>query len=706
MTLIVRLVPGLTSAEQADAIASGGGTEVSVIDPLRMHVVEVPGDAVDAAITAYEADPRVQSVDKDMVRAAEATPNDPAYPGQWALPQIWWDQAFGSVVPSGSATVAVLDTGVDGVGDLSLVPGYSAFGSDTSDPNGHGTWVASIAAATTDNYTGIAGVAYAGTSVMPVQVLGADGTGQDSDIINGVVWATDHGADVILMSFSNPGYSQALQDAITYAWNHGVVVVAAVGNDGSSSPTYPAGDADVVGVSATDQNDALWTGSNYGADTFIAAPGVDVAANDLTGTVSVTGTSASAAIVAGAAALVKANDPSAANDVIVGRLARNADPAGTTDQTGNGRVNLARTLADTSIEGVTPAGAPGGGPVVGPYVTASNFSTINGIVSDSVTTNAITGATVSASCAGCNGSGNVTYTGGGTSTNSTGQYSVSGFQYASSGPATITVTASAPGYTAGTGSSGTVTCSNNGNCSPSPVARDLTLTPANNASIAGTVYNDLNGNGSLDGGEVGISGVTVTLSGTSSGTTTTDGSGAFAFSALAAGTYNVTYTVPANFVNTGTRPISGIVVASGATVTGKNFFAQQRDGSISGTVYNDLNGNGSLDGGEVGISGVTITLTGGTPSVGTLTTTTNGSGAYSFSSLQAGSYSIDYTPPSGFVNTGTKPLSATLSAGGSVTGKNFFAQQRDGSISGTVYNDLNGNGSLDGGEVGISGVTI
>src|SRR5204863_2828155 len=131
----------------------------------------------------------------------------------------------------------------------------------------------------TGNNDGIAGVAYDGVSVMPVKVLGADGTGNDSDIITGLVWVADHGADVALMSFSNPGYSQALQDAVDYAWSHSVVVVAATGNDGVSTPTYPAGDEKVVGVAATDTSDALWSGSNFGDDTFISAPGVDITAD-------------------------------------------------------------------------------------------------------------------------------------------------------------------------------------------------------------------------------------------------------------------------------------------------------------------------------------------------------------------------------------------------------------------------------------------
>ena len=297
----MRLVSGLTDTDAADAIVAGGGSEVSSIPELRLHIVEVPADIADAAFAEYSSDPRVQSVDRDRSRDAEATPNDPAYGSQWALPQIGWDQVYGTTSATGFATIAVLDTGVQS-SDVPTGPGWSAFGSDPAvDPNGHGTWVASIAAATPDNGEGIAGVGFDMVDVMPVQVLSADGTGQDSDIIAGLVWAADHGADVAVMAFSNPGYSQALQDAVNYAWNHGVVVVAAAGNDGATTPNYPAGDAKVVGVGATDQNDQLWSGSNSSNAVFLTAPGVDIKADSVGGgTNLVTGTSAAAAVVAGA----------------------------------------------------------------------------------------------------------------------------------------------------------------------------------------------------------------------------------------------------------------------------------------------------------------------------------------------------------------------------------------------------------------------
>src|SRR4051794_10707259 len=328
-TLLVRLVSGLSDADIADAIAAGGGTEVSSIDALRLHVVEVPGDTVDAAVAEYSSDARVQSVDRDRTRDAEATPSDPAYGSQWALPQIGWDHVYGTTSAQGIATIAVLDTGVQS-SDVPTGPGWSAFGGDaTVDPNGHGTWVASIAAATTDNGQGIAGVGFTGVDVMPVQVLSADGTGQDSDIIAGFVWAADHGANVAVMAFSNPGYSDALQDAVNYAWNHGVVVVAAAGNDGATTPNYPAGDAKVVGVGATDQNDQLWSGSNSSNAVFLTAPGVGIKADSVDGgTDIVTGTSMSVAMVAGTAAQLVVVDPYATPGTIVGRLARNANSNG------------------------------------------------------------------------------------------------------------------------------------------------------------------------------------------------------------------------------------------------------------------------------------------------------------------------------------------------------------------------------------------
>ena len=352
---------------------------------LGLAVVEMAAGQAAAGALALRASAGVVRVELDRGRAIEAVPSDPRYTEQWSLATIGWPSV--TVPAGGTATVAILDTGVDAAHpDLvgRLVEGASFVGGDPlTDPNGHGTWMAGIVAAATDNGIGIAGIGSAGVRVMPVTVLGPDGTGWDSAIIAGILHASDNGADVILLAFSAPGYSAALQAAIDYAWDQGAVVVAANGNDGASTATYPAGDRGVIGVASTDETDRLATDSNHGPQTFIAAPGVhilttaanadgDARTDDEYSLIS--GTSAAAAAVAAAAAILRAIDPDASNAVVVGRLARSAAPVGTRDETGNGRLDLARAAADQGTEPVIPAGIAGGadgGPFVGPYQATS-----------------------------------------------------------------------------------------------------------------------------------------------------------------------------------------------------------------------------------------------------------------------------------------------------------------------------------------------
>ena len=287
-SLLVKLVAGLSPEQQAAVITRNGGIETSSVPALRLHVIQVAADQLDPTLARYQADPQVQSAEANKVRLSESIPSDPFYMNQWALPRIGWDQVFGVITPTGSAKVALLDTGVDtSHPELAgkVVPGTSILDGSTgmTDPSGHGTWLAGIIAAQTDTTEGIAGVAYAGVQIMPVTVLNANGEGMDGDVIAGVIWAADHGADVILMAFSNPGFSPNLQDAIDYAWSRGVVLVAAAGNDASSDPHFPAGDRGVMGVAATDPNDALASFSNDGLAVFIAAPGVDIQTIDIGG---------------------------------------------------------------------------------------------------------------------------------------------------------------------------------------------------------------------------------------------------------------------------------------------------------------------------------------------------------------------------------------------------------------------------------------
>src|SRR2546422_7065711 len=112
-SLLVQLVDGLGAQDQADVVARDGGIERSVIPVLRLHVIEVPPSDFATVRANYQADPQVVSVEENRTRVSETVPGDPLYPNQWALPQIGWDQVFGKVAPAGTATVALLDTGVD-----------------------------------------------------------------------------------------------------------------------------------------------------------------------------------------------------------------------------------------------------------------------------------------------------------------------------------------------------------------------------------------------------------------------------------------------------------------------------------------------------------------------------------------------------------------------------------------------------------------
>ena len=360
-----------------------GGEVVSSIPELGMASVLLPSAA---EAVALRLDPLVAAVEPDRTRQAEAVPSDALFVDQWALPRIGWDQVYGHASPAADTIVAILDTGVRAdhedlqarlVGGASFVDGLSP----EDDQNGHGTWMAGIVAGATDNALGISGVSWGAVRVMPIVVLDADGRGQDSAVIQGLVHATESGASVALLAFSSGSYSVALQAAIDYAWAHDVVVVAATGNDGSTAASYPAGDRGVVGVASTDRGDALAPGSNSGPAAFLAAPGVDILTTDADGGYrAVNGTSAAAAVVAGAAALIRSADPELDNGVVVARLARSAAPLNG-GQVGNGRLDLARAIADRSMAAIQPQGAApngSGGPFLGPYVAAAGATWTGG----------------------------------------------------------------------------------------------------------------------------------------------------------------------------------------------------------------------------------------------------------------------------------------------------------------------------------------
>ena len=216
-------------------------------------------------------------------RKINRIPNDYFYSEQWHLPSINVLNAWDLTTGSSNVTVAVLDSGIDLThpdlqgktvqGRNFLSPAIDI--NDIYDINGHGTFVSGIIGAITNNNIGISSVGW-NIKIMPLQVLWYDGMGYDDAIISAIIYAVDHGAKVINMSFGGPDSSIAFQNAIDYATSHNVVVVAAVGNDSSSILNYPAAFNDVIGVGSVNSSLTKSSFSNYNSSVDIVAPGEDI----------------------------------------------------------------------------------------------------------------------------------------------------------------------------------------------------------------------------------------------------------------------------------------------------------------------------------------------------------------------------------------------------------------------------------------------
>lgn len=335
--VLVRFRPSAARAAKDRALSRRDARAGSAVPGTGWVRVHGEASAVDL-VESLRDDPAIAEVTLDYARTATVAPDDLAYAyGEQSyldtvrLPQAW-DRTKGST----SQVVAVVDSGVDTAHpDLRgrTVAGYNALtpGTAPKDDNGHGTMVAGIAAANTDNGEGVAGAAWT-ARVMPVKVLDAEGSGYDSDVAEGVVWAADHGARIINLSLGGPHDGAVLHDAVRYATGKGAVVVAAAGNDGDGRAQYPAAYPEVVAVGATDATGRLTDFSSYGDWVDVAAPGAGIVSTGPGGGYYVgDGTSFAAPIVSGTVALVRTVHPSLTPAQVASRLrstARDAGPRG------------------------------------------------------------------------------------------------------------------------------------------------------------------------------------------------------------------------------------------------------------------------------------------------------------------------------------------------------------------------------------------
>lgn len=257
-------------------------------------------------------------------------------------------------------TVAVLDSGVDGRHpDLTgqVLPGVDLVDGGVDgrrDPLGHGTAVASLIAGRSDDGDGVVGLAPA-AKILPVRVLDADNRYDDAMIIaQGVRWAVDHGAKVLNLSLGGVGQSQALAEALDYAFAKDVVVVACTGNITAAADTevwYPAREPGVVAVTGLEQSprEELWTSAITGPQTVLSAPATGLTGARPGGYWRVQGTSFAAPLVSATAALVRARWPEMSAGNVINRLtstAHDLGPAGRDDTYGYGLVNPVAALTD------------------------------------------------------------------------------------------------------------------------------------------------------------------------------------------------------------------------------------------------------------------------------------------------------------------------------------------------------------------------
>jgi len=380
----------------------------SAIDLRSVYKLRLPAGAnLAAALAALRANPAVVYAEPDAVAHLITTPNDPLYPQQWGLAQIGAPTAWSTTTGSASVAIAIIDSGLDTThpdlsGQLWTNPGEIAGNgqdddndgyvddvhgwnilnnnADLSDTSGHGTEVAGIAAAASNNGAGVAGVCWA-CKLMVVKVAQPSGVANYSDIAAGVNYAALKGAKVINLSLGGASDSITLRAAVTAAAQTAVVVGGA-GNNNSNAPFYPAAYPDALAVAGTTSSDTKVADSNFGPWVDVAAPGETITTTFSGGTYgSSSGTSLAAPFASGLAGLLFSQHPDWSPAQVRAQIvhtAHNIDAQNLsyTGQLGSGRIDAGQAVATAahpviSIQSLTVNGQPNGTPNPGTQADVS-----------------------------------------------------------------------------------------------------------------------------------------------------------------------------------------------------------------------------------------------------------------------------------------------------------------------------------------------
>lgn len=386
--VLVRFKPAVPLWTKAASLSMLRARPLSRIAQLDVYVVGIdPSASVEEMVEFFGRNPNIAYAQPNYVYRAQVTPNDSLFGYQYALfnkgQQIGWipgspvgnpnadikaPQGWEETTGSSSVIIAVVDTGVDlthpDLKNKLIGTGRDFVNLDAvaADDHGHGTMVAGVAGAETDNNEGIAGVGW-NCRLLPVKVLDALGLGTEDRIIQGLLWAVENGAKVISLSFGAPTTGPALKDALKrIVETNGVIVVAPTGNDNTAVYSPASIDDYVLAVAATDHNDTRWVFSNYGFEVDVAAPGYQIfttypvafSAGSLPYRFQ-DGTSLAAAHVAGLAGLILSLKPGLTPAQVMSVIRYSSDDVNSTLYMGKdefigwGRINMEKALVPLVI---------------------------------------------------------------------------------------------------------------------------------------------------------------------------------------------------------------------------------------------------------------------------------------------------------------------------------------------------------------------
>jgi thermitase len=368
------------SDEQAERISKNFGTRISqrLLLP-QTFTLRVPTGQVERFVQIFGKSPFVEYAEPNFIAEAlnPFTPNDPGFVNQWGMTKVKGPEAWDLATGSSLLKIAILDTGIDKdhedlVGKVDVWKNFTS-SSTGDDLYGHGTHVAGIAAAATNNGVGVAGLGF-NSHLLSVKVLNDSGSGYYSWVANGIKWAADNGAKVINLSLGGRSASTTLKNAIDYAWSKGVVLSCAAGNSGNKSPTYPAYYKNCIAVAATDENDQKGSFSSYGTWVEVAAPGVNIYSTWKDNIYKYgSGTSMATPHVSGLAGLLFGTDPTLTGSEVRSLIENNADKiSGTGTYWTKGRINAYESVA--AIPGIalpSPTPTPTPSPSPSPSPTPS-----------------------------------------------------------------------------------------------------------------------------------------------------------------------------------------------------------------------------------------------------------------------------------------------------------------------------------------------